>query len=319
MPWKQIQKTNFSSITLLADFLKLSEMNRKMLLKRKDFPLNVPMRLAKKMEKNSLHDPLFKQYVSVLDEGVVTKGYSYDPVEDATFCKTPKLLQKYSGRALLLCTQACAMHCRFCFRQNFSYAPLQSKFDEEIEHLAKDSTIKEVILSGGDPLSLPDRYLGELCDRLAAIPHVQILRFHTRFLIGIPERITDDLLSLLPKSRQIYFVIHINHPRELDADVIEASRKLQRRGIPLLSQTVLLKGVNDNVSTLQELFFRLASSGVIPYYLHQLDPIVGGGHFMVEKERGIALIQELQKYLPGYAVPKYAEEIPGKFHKTRIF
>lgn len=319
MPWKQVQRTNFTSIQLLADFLELSDANRSPLIKRKDFPLNVPLRLAKKMQKNTLEDPLFKQYVATADELIVEKGYFEDPVQDQQFRKTPKLLHKYRGRALLICTQACAMHCRFCFRQNFPYAPLQSKFDREIEYISSDPTITEVILSGGDPLSLPDRYLEELCSDLSAIPHVQIIRFHTRFLIGIPERITDDLLSLLPKNIQIYFVIHINHPLELDADVIESCRALHRRGVQLLSQTVLLKGVNDNVSTLQELFFGLASSGVIPYYLHQLDPIVGGGHFLVEKEKGIALIQELQKYLPGYAVPKYAEEIPGKFHKTRIF
>ena len=267
MPWKQIQKTNFTSIRLLADFLELSKINREILLKRNDFPLNVPMRLARKMQKNSISDPLFKQYVSVSDERIVTKGYSRDPLQDSTFCKTPKLLKKYAGRALLLCTQACAMHCRFCFRQNFPYAPLQSKFDREIEHLGSDSTIKEVILSGGDPLSLPDRYLRELCHRLASIPHVRIIRFHTRFLIGIPERITQELLSLVPKNIQTYFAIHINHPLELDVDVIAACKALQKEGIQLLSQTVLLKGINDDVSLLEELFFDLAGIGVIPYYL----------------------------------------------------
>lgn len=319
MPWKRVQKTNFTSIELLADFLELSEMNRSTLIKRNDFPLYVPLRLAKKMQKNTLEDPLFKQYVATSDELIAEKGYSQDPVQDKQFRKTPKLLHKYRGRALLICTQACAMHCRFCFRQNFPYAPLQSKFDREIAHISSDSTITEIILSGGDPLSLSDHYLGELCSRIAAIPHVKIIRFHTRFLIGIPERITDALLSALPKNIQIYFAIHINHPLELDADVIEACRALQRRGIQLLSQTVLLNGINDNVSTLRELFFGLAAAGIIPYYLHQLDPIVGGGHFFVEKEKGVTLIRELQKCLPGYAVPRYVEEIPGQFHKTRIF
>lgn len=254
MPWKQIQKTNFTSIQLLANFLQLSESNCRLLIKREDFPLNVPMRLAKKIQKNSVSDPLFKQYVSISDEHIITKGYSQDPVQDKSFCKTPKLLQKYSGRALLLCTSACAMHCRFCFRQNFPYASLQSKFDREIAYIANDSTIKEVILSGGDPLSLPDRYLRELCRRLAAIPHVQIIRFHTRFLIGIPERITEELLSLLPKYIQIYFVIHINHPLELDSEVIRACKELQSYGVQLLSQTVLLRGVNDENQILEKLF-----------------------------------------------------------------
>ncbi|MGL4348297.1 MAG: KamA family radical SAM protein [Chlamydiales bacterium] len=319
MPWKQVQKNNFTSIERLAEFLELSEMNRSILIKRKDFPLNIPLRLAKKMQKNSLLDPLFKQYVSTSSELLADKGYSDDPVQDKQFCKTPKLLQKYRGRALLICTQACAMHCRFCFRQNFPYASLQSKFDREIAYITEDQTITEVILSGGDPLSLSDHYLRDLCHRLAAIPHVQIIRFHTRFLIGIPERITDSLLSSLPENIQMYFVIHINHPLELDADVIDACRSLQGHRIQLLSQTVLLKGINDSVAPLQELFFKLAGTGIIPYYFHQLDAILGGGHFFVEKEKGIHLIKELQKCLPGYAVPKYVEEIPGQFNKTRIF
>lgn len=319
MTWKQVQKTNFTSMQRLADFLELSERNRDVLITRKDFPVNVPLRLARKMRKNTLEDPLFKQYVTTSRELIREKGYSQDPVEDKGFCKTPKLLQKYRGRALLVCTQACAMHCRFCFRQNFPYAPLQSRFDREIAYIASDPTIKEIILSGGDPLSLPDRYLGDLCHRLASISHVQIIRFHTRFLIGIPERITNALLSVLPKNIQIYFAIHMNHPLELDVDVIKACKALQREGVQLLSQTVLLRGVNDSVAILQELFFGLARIGVIPYYLHQLDPIVGAGHFFVGKEKGIALIKGLQKCLPGYAVPKYVEEIPGRFHKMRIF
>lgn len=318
MPWKHIQKSNFTSIERLADFLELSERNRNLLITRKDFPLNVPIRLARKMQKDTLEDPLFKQYVSTSREWVIEKGYVPDPVEDKQFCKTPKLLQKYRGRALLICTQACAMHCRFCFRQNFPYAPLQSRFDREIAYIASDPTIKEVILSGGDPLSLPDSYLVDLCDRVAAISHVEILRFHTRFILGIPERITEALLEALPKNIQIYFAIHVNHPLELDADVVAACRLLQRYGIQLLSQTVLLQGVNDSVLLLRELFFALARTGIIPYYLHQLDPIAGAGHFFVERERGIFLMKELQKCLPGYAVPKYVEEIPGQFHKTRI-
>lgn len=319
MTWKEVQKTNFTSIQRLADFLQLSEINRNTLVTRKDFPVNVPLRLAKKMQKNTLEDPLFKQYVTTSKELIREKGYSQDPVEDKEFCKTPKLLQKYRGRALLICTQACAMHCRFCFRQNFPYASLQSKFDREITYITKDPTIKEIILSGGDPLSLPDHYLSNLCHKLASISHVEIIRFHTRFLIGIPERITHTLLSALPKNIQIYFAIHINHPLELDTDVIKACKELQSQGIQLLSQTVLLKGINDNVALLEELFFGLARIGVIPYYLHQLDPIVGSGHFFVEKEKGVALIKALQKCLPGYAVPRYVEEIPGRFHKTRIF
>lgn len=310
--WRQIQKNNFRSLTQLADFL---EIPFEALNTSPHFPLNLPRRLAEKMEKGKLADPLLRQFVPLKEEGEKTPGFTLDPVEDSRFCKTPKLLQKYQGRALLLSTSACAMHCRYCFRQNFEYAK-KDPFESELDELRQNPEIHEVILSGGDPLSLADRDLESLLTNLEAIPHLKIIRFHTRFPIGIPERITPAFCALLEKAKkQIIFVLHANHPKELDEDVLGALKQIPH---PLLLQSVLLKGVNDHFETLKSLYEKAISHGIIPYYLHQLDPVSGAAHFAVESSIGVNLIEKLRSNLPGYAVPRFVAEVPGALHKTPL-
>lgn len=211
------------------------------------------------------------------------------------------------------------MHCRYCFRQNFDYAVQTKGFAEEMAMIAQDSSLQEIILSGGDPLSLSDETLRELLKGLASIPHVKRLRFHSRFPIGIPERIDDSFISLLHEfSYSYWFVLHANHPRELDADVLAALKKLIRAGIPVLNQAVLLKDVNDSVETQKELCERLINNGIFPYYLHQLDKVQGAQHFEVEEARGLRMVEELAKVLPGYGVPKYVREVCGAPNKTEL-
>lgn len=249
--WRQIQKENFTRIQELADFLELSEEHRATLFSTPKFPLNLPRRLAAKIEKNNPRDPIFLQFVPLAIEQEKAPGFVPDPVCDITFRKEKKLLHKYQGRALLLPTSACAMNCRFCFRQNFPYETEISDLRLEIDYLTKHTDLHEVILSGGDPLSLSDSVLKQYLQAFDAIPHIRRLRFHTRFPIGIPERIDTSFLNLLSScQKQIYFIIHSNHPRELDADVLAALRKIANLGIPLLTHTVLLKGVNDDEETL---------------------------------------------------------------------
>ena len=205
------------------------------------------------------------------------------------------------------------MNCRFCFRQNYPYS-IEKELKNEIEVIEKDPSIYEVILSGGDPLSLSDQKLEKLIEKLDNIPHLKILRFHSRFPVGIPERITEDLVKILKNSRlQIFFIIHTNHPEELDHDLFNFLKKMN---VPLLSQTVLLRGINDNIETLYNLFLKLSSNGIIPYYLHQLDKVKQASHFEVSIKKGKQLIKELRTLLPGYAVPNYVHEIPHKFHKS---
>ncbi len=185
--------------------------------------------------------------------------------------------------------------------------------------IENDPTIEEVILSGGDPLSLSDETLKRLIENLGTISHLKLLRFHTRFPIGIPERITDAFLEVLKASPlQVIFVVHVNHPNELDDDILSSLKKISALGTPILCQSVLLSGVNDDVKTLKTLFMTLVSHGIIPYYLHQLDRIKQGHHFEVSREKGLKLVEKLREKLPGYAIPKYVQEIPFKRSKTEV-
>ncbi len=220
---------------------------------------------------------------------------------------------------MLVSTKACVMNCRFCFRQNFDYEVEVKGFDDELQLIAEDPSLKEIILSGGDPLSLGNATLKKLIDALSLIPHLKRLRFHTRFPIGIPERIDAELLKILETTRlQTVFVIHVNHARELDADVLAALKKIQRLGIPVISQSVLLKGVNDNEDSLQELMEALVDHGILPYSLNQLDRVEGAAHFETTVDEGLALMKTLRSRVSGYAVPRYVREIPGEPNKTPL-
>ncbi|MGZ3634187.1 MAG: 4Fe-4S cluster-binding domain-containing protein, partial [Parachlamydiaceae bacterium] len=194
--WRQILRTNFTHWQKLADFLQLSPTQSAQILQKAHFPLNLPVRLASKIQKGALNDPILKQFLPTLEENILVEHYSIDPIQDRMFCRTTKLLQKYEGRALLLCTSACAMHCRYCFRQNYPYESSNHQFENELQEIATDTSLREIILSGGDPLSLSNDTLSLLLSRLNSIPHVQRIRFHTRFPIGIPERIDTSFISL---------------------------------------------------------------------------------------------------------------------------
>ncbi len=317
--WKLILRKNFTHWEKLADFLELTSEQRKQIIKKSHFPLNLPLRLAEKIKKGTLTDPILKQFLPDVQEELKTPGFVVDPVGDSGCREAPKLLHKYQGRVLLVTTSACAMHCRYCFRQNFDYKTNERLFLEELELIEKDSTIHEVILSGGDPLSLSDQIIDDLLTRLSKIPHVKRIRFHTRFPVGIPERIDEAFLKVLKRcTLQIWFVLHINHPLELDQDLTIKIKSLQQLGIVLLNQSVLLRDVNDDEETLAHLCEALVDQGVLPYYLHQLDRVEGASHFEVGEEKGLALIQALTKRLSGYAVPKYVREIPGELSKTSL-
>ncbi len=312
MSWKSIQKENFTDIEELAAFLELPYAFP--LLKKSKFPLNLPRRLALKISKNNLEDPILRQFLPIEDENRHS-GYT-DPVQDASFQKTSHLLHKYAGRMLIVTTGACAMNCRFCFRQNYEYSS-GGDFSKELEILSQDETIEEVLLSGGDPLSLSNRRLRILLENLAKIPHVKRIRFHTRFPVGIPERIDGELLTILEKCpQQIIFILHINLAEELDPDITSALKKIARLGIPILTQTVLLRGVNDSLEVLKKLFLTLVNNGLIPYYLHQLDPVQGAMHFevLLHKE----LLEALHAELPGYALPRFVKEEPFAKGKTLL-
>lgn len=320
LPWRKIQRENFTDWKKLLLFLGFDpEAKKDLVIPSAKFPLNLPKRLAEKIEKGNWDDPVLRQFLPIVQELESSASFKADPVFDQTFRKRPKLLQKYHGRALLLATGACAMNCRFCFRQNFDYETQEKSFAEELDLIAKDPTLSEVILSGGDPLSLGEGQLQALFDTLEKIPHVKRIRFHTRFPIGIPERIDEPFLKMLAgSSKQIIFIVHINHPKELDADIFNHLKKIQKLAIPVLTHTVLLRGVNDQLETLKNLFELLVDHGIMPYYINQLDRVQGAAHFEVPEEEGKRLMDRLQELLSGYAIPKYAKEIPHRLSKTVI-
>lgn len=316
--WRQVQKQNFKDVDQLCDFLEMDNSLREKLVKRSAFSLNLPKRLALKIQKNTLDDPILRQFVAFNEESFINPSFKEDPVNDEAFRKKGRLLHKYQGRALLVTTGACAMHCRYCFRKNFEYGGMPS-FEEELKILKEDSSISEIILSGGDPLSLSNENLKKLIAELESIDHLKRLRFHTRFPIGIPERIDDEFLELLKNTRfQVWFVIHCNHFLELDDDVLASLKKIMMLGVPVLNQAVLLKDVNDNFECLKTLFETLTNHGILPYYLHQLDPVQGAMHFEVSIQEGLKLIERLKGHLPGYGVPKYVQEIPFASSKTSL-
>jgi EF-P beta-lysylation protein EpmB len=317
--WRKIQRENFTSIEKLADFLQLDAASRIQLLPHPKFVLNLPKRLAQKIAKNDLQDPIARQFLPLSEELLVFPQFEKDPVKDENFQLTPRLLQKYHGRALLITSGACAMHCRYCFRQNYEYPSSSHGFDQELEILRQTPSIEEIILSGGDPLSLSDETLFNLLDQLSSIDHIKRFRFHTRFPVGIPERLDEAFLSRFANiKRPVWVVLHINHARELDEDIFAALARWQKAGAILLNQAVLLKGVNDNLETLKELCLSLVNHGILPYYLHQLDRVQGAGHFEVDIDKGKALTQLLRAELSGYGVPLYVKEEAYQTSKTPL-
>jgi EF-P beta-lysylation protein EpmB len=288
----------------------------------KSFPVFAPWPYIARMAKGDPADPLLRQVLPIADEQAVYPGYSSDPVGDSAATVTPGLLHKYEGRALLITTGACAVHCRYCFRRDFPYSESPKSPDDwqpAIDQIAADKSIDEMILSGGDPLTLVDAHLAELTGRLARISHVRRLRIHTRLPIVIPQRVTADLLDWLRGTRLApIMVVHANHAQEIDESTANALARLVDAGIPVLNQSVLLKGVNDNAEALIGLSRRLVDLRVMPYYLHQLDRATGAAHFEVPVSRGLELIESMRRALPGYAVPRYVREVAGEAHKRVI-
>ncbi len=277
----------------------------------KQLPVRVPRPYAGRMIAGDLQDPLLRQVLPSARELQLIPGYTGDPLGEAHAVATQGLLHKYHGRALLVVTGACPVHCRYCFRRHFPFADHRD-LQPALEQIRTDPSIEEVILSGGDPLMLDDERLGELAGDLAAIPHLQRLRVHTRMPVVLPQRVNDSLLGWLTGSRlQPVLVLHANHAAELDAAVLTGLRLLHTAGVVLLNQSVLLAGINDRVDTLRELSEALLAGGVLPYYLHLLDQVQGAAHFAVAEETARRLLGELMTRAPGYLVPRLVREQEG--------
>jgi EF-P beta-lysylation protein EpmB len=286
------------------------------------FPLRVPHSYISRIRHGDPHDPLLRQILPLSEECLAAPDYHLDPVGDRAAMAAPGVLHKYAGRVLLTVTGACAVHCRYCFRRHFDYADANPGFDRwrsALTYLRSDQTVSEVILSGGDPLSLSDRRLAELVSELDGIEHLQRLRLHTRTAVVLPSRVTDALLRVLHRTRlQSVIVLHVNHAQEIDGDVRAALAKLRAHGMTLLNQSVLLRSVNDRVETLTRLSETLFAAGVLPYYLHVLDKVQGAAHFDVADTDARRLHDELRACLPGYLVPRLVREVAGAPGKTTL-
>lgn len=286
------------------------------------FPVLVPENFLARMTPRDLHDPLLRQVLPLGDESRVVDGFVHDAVGDLDARRTPGVLQKYAGRVLLIATSACAIHCRYCFRRDYPYSEVPRRLQDwqpALDEIASDASITEVIFSGGDPLMLNDSRLQVLCSAIDQIPHVERIRFHTRLPIVLPSRVTQELRALLTGLRaQPIMVVHANHGNELVGDCVPALQSLVRSGIPVLNQAVLLAGINDTLDALETLCRRLINIGVMPYYLHQLDRVSGTAHFEADRAKGQQLIQQLAARLPGYAVPRFVQEIAGEPNKTAL-
>ena len=286
------------------------------------FPLLVTQSFLSRIERGNPRDPLLLQVLPLAAEMAKSPGDVNDALAEAESHLAPGLLQKYAGRALMIATGACAVHCRYCFRRHYPYGEEPRRLEEwepAFEAIASDASLREILLSGGDPLMLTDQRLARLIARLDGISHLRRLRIHSRLPIVLPDRITLELINLLKECRLTpIMVVHANHPREIAADCAEALRTLVNSGITVLNQAVLLRSVNDSVEVLAGLCERLVNLGVIPYYLHQLDRVAGTAHFEVPEVEGAVLIEELRRCLPGYAVPKYVREVPSAAYKTPL-
>lgn len=322
--WQQSLANAFCDVDAFVEFLQL---DRSLLpaarAAAKQFGLKVPREFAQLMRKGDPDDPLLRQVMPIGAESLPVPGYVSDPVGDLDKAIIPGVLHKYRGRLLLIAHSSCAVNCRYCFRRHFPYqesTAYRQHWQQACDYIDRTEGVDEVILSGGDPLSLSDTRLAELIKRLGELKQLKRLRIHTRLPVVIPSRLTTTLTNLLATSGlQPVVVLHINHAREISPELVTGLAQLKQAGITLLNQSVLLKGVNDCAKTLCTLSLALFEAGVIPYYLHLLDRVAGAAHFEVDLQQAQHLQESLRANLPGYLVPRMVREVAGETAKQPVF
>ncbi len=319
--WQTQLSEAITSIDELLSILRLESLRAEVYVP-KHFELRVPRGFVAKMSIGDSNDPLLRQVLPDQREQIKVTGYVADPLSENTQNPVKGMLHKYQSRVLLTVTGACAIHCRYCFRQHFDYSanmPTADAKENIIDYITVHPEINEVILSGGDPLNVTNRRLFAWLDTLESLPQLTTIRLHTRLPLVIPARLDEALLTRLSQSRcHIVMVIHCNHANEIDALTAEHLQRARNAGITLLNQAVLLKGINDSVEVQTQLSQRLFSAGVLPYYLHVLDKVAGAAHFDNDERFAIELYWSLLAALPGYLVPKLVRELPNKPFKVPI-
>jgi EF-P beta-lysylation protein EpmB len=323
-PWQIALSQSIDDFDTLAKRLKLKINDLKLAKKaEQDFALKIPQAWLKKIKRADPDDPLLRQVLPLGKELTHVAGFEPDSLQELQASPTPGMLHKYRSRVLLIMSGSCAINCRYCFRRNFPYNQHQKgqgQWQQALEYIAQDPQINEVIFSGGEPLLLPDNVLEKLAIQLAQLPQLKTLRIHTRLPVFIPERLDHDFLKWFTNGRfKAVMVLHINHPNEIDAKFAKKMQTLKKKGVTLLNQSVLLKGVNDDAQILKALSEKLFfDCGIQPYYLNLLDKIKGVAHFLVARNKASLIYQELLGLLPGYLVPKLVVEIPGEASKVPV-
>lgn len=288
----------------------------------KQFSLRVPRYFISLMQAGNADDPLLRQVLPIKAELEHQVGFVQDPLQERGSNPVPGVIHKYHGRVLFIISKGCAINCRYCFRRHFPYSdnnPSTQEWQQAINYIANDPSITEVIFSGGDPLAAPDKKLNNLVQQLADIPHLRRLRIHTRLPVVLPQRVTSEMIEWLTHTRlEPVIVLHANHSQEISPLLASKVKELTRSGIPVLNQTVLLKGINDSSNTLKQLSETLFSAGALPYYLHLLDKVEGASQFETTEKQAKALIEDLIMQLPGYLVPKLVKEEANMASKTPL-
>ena len=288
----------------------------------REFALRVPEPYLLRMLPGNPNDPLLRQILPLGEELEDQPGYVTDPLGEQHSNAQPGIIHKYHGRLLLVVTAGCAINCRYCFRRHFPYAENNlstAEWEQALDYIRQDSSINEVIYSGGDPLAANDRRIAWLTRQIADIPHIKRLRVHTRLPVVIPQRVTDGLIEALSATRlPVTMVLHCNHANEVDAQMLAATQKLKSANITLLNQAVLLRGVNNRLEDQMALSEVLGDNGVLPYYLHLLDHVRGASHFHCSDAEAKHLVGQLLTRLPGYLVPRLVREIAGEAGKVPI-
>ena len=320
LSWQKKLAQGFSSASELLTFLELPKQATSMA--ELQFPSRIPLGFARRMQKANLNDPLLLQVLALDTELSDTVGYVPDPLAEAKSNVQKGIIHKYHGRVLLTLTGVCAVNCRYCFRRHFPYAENNlstAEWEQALDYIRQDSSINEVIYSGGDPLAANDRRIAWLTRQIADIPHIKRLRVHTRLPVVIPQRVTDGLIEALSATRlPVTMVLHCNHANEVDAQMLAATQKLKSANITLLNQAVLLRGVNNRLEDQMALSEVLGDNGVLPYYLHLLDHVRGASHFHCSDAEAKHLVGQLLTRLPGYLVPRLVREIAGEAGKVPI-
>lgn len=320
--WNLEFKEAFKNASELYHFLDLE--NETADVVAKDYPIFIPRRLAQKIKTLGKDSALAREFLPHVDE--LHHNGLIDPIGDKDYNRAPQLIHRYSSRALFTPTNICPVHCRYCFRKNELYNQdelFQAEFDKTLSYLKDHPEISEIIFTGGDPFTLSNEKIEKYLDAFKSISSIKDIRFHTRYPVILPSRIEDGLLTVLKKATEIFrtvtVAIHANHAQEFDDEVKFAINKLAKLPIQLLSQTVLLKNVNDDSQTLLELMEIFLELKIRPYYLHHPDQVKGGMHFYISLESGRRIYSTLRKKLPGWALPQYIIDIPGGKGKTPAF